>query len=126
MLEDFNVNLLESQMNWNAINAISTLGMFLVALFSLFKPDVDRNILMVIYTLFLIFLLLFTYHKLFRLIRRGSGGAVYKINWGIKHWIENPTTLRRLGYTWDDVDNISDFEFNLYPTGKSINLTRRN
>lgn len=112
-------------MNWTAVSAISELGIFLIALVSIFKPNIDRNILVVIYALFSVLFLLFIYHKLFRLIRRGSGVAVYSVRWGIKHWIENPTTLRKLGYTWDDVDGISGFEFDLYPTGKSINLTRR-
>lgn len=111
-------------MNWQAIGSLSALGMFLIAILSFFKPNIDRNILGAIYFLFFIFLLLFMYHKLFRLIRKGTTNAVYKVSWGIKHWIENPTTLKKLGYTWDDIDNVSDFEFRLHPRGKSINLSK--
>ena len=112
-------------MNWNALTALATFGLFIIAAFSFFNPNLDQKISLTLFIIFILLLLLILRHKLFRLVRRGTGGAVYKVRWGIKHWIENPTTLRRLGNTWDDIENISDWEFHLHPTGRSINLARR-
>lgn len=110
-------------MNWNAISALSQLGLLAVVLVPYLKPNLDRTFSTILIFLFLMFLGLVLYHKFFRLIRKGaSGSRVYIVRYGIKHWIENPLTLRRLGHTPDEVDAISEIMFNLYPTGKSINL----
>lgn len=112
-------------MNWSAITAVSTFGLFVVGVIGLVKPNVDKNILNIIYSIVTIFLLLVLYHKFFRLIRKKEKDAIYLVKWGIKHWIENPATFKKLGYTSEDIESINDFEFGLYPLGKSIKLSRR-
>jgi hypothetical protein len=110
-------------MNWNAISGLSQLGLFVIAVISYLKPSINPSISYILFGVFILLLLLVLYHKFFRLIRKGKeGGRVFIVNWGVKHWIENPFTLNKLGHTWDEVDAVSEFEFNLYPTGKSINL----
>ncbi len=47
--------------------------------------------------------------------------AVYAIDeYGYKHWIPNPPTLIRLGYSWSDVKQINKDELDNIPTGKNI------
>lgn len=112
-------------MNWNAISALSELGLLIVALIPVFKPNLDKNYSLILIFLVLVLLSLFLYHKFFRLIRKNTTGSrVYIIKWGIKHWVENPFTLKRLGHTEDEVEAVSATVFNFYPTGKSINLKK--
>lgn len=47
--------------------------------------------------------------------------AVYAIDeYGHKHWIPNPPTLMRMGYSWSDVKQISKDELKKIPTGENI------
>ena len=109
-------------MNWLAIGSLSQLGLLILTWFTLTNPQLNYTSKSVILFAIGILCVLIIYNKLFRLIRKGSGPAVYKVVWGVKHWIENPYTLKKLGHTADDVESINEFEFNLHPLGKSINL----
>lgn len=108
-------------MNWQALSAFSEFGLLVVAIISYLKPSVDRRISTLLFSIFILLLFIIIYRKFFRLIRRKNSDAVYLVKWGIKHWIENPNTLKNLGYNQADVENVSDFEFFLYPSGKSLN-----
>lgn len=51
--------------------------------------------------------------------------AVYAVDeYGYKHWIPDPPTLSRMGYSWTDVKQISKEEIDKIPTGHSIPLLR--
>lgn len=111
-------------MFWQALSAISELGLFILGLYSLFRPILSPFIKILIIIALIFYLFLIFYHKLFRLIRKNQGPAVYKVTWGIKCWIKNPYTFKKMGYTADDIESVSEFEFNLHPAGKCINLKR--
>lgn len=108
-------------MNWQALGAFSNFGLLIIATISYLKPSVDRRISTLLFSVFILLLFLIIYRKIFRLIRRKNSDAVYLVKWGIKHWIENQATLKKLGYNQTDVESISDFEFFLYPSGESLN-----
>lgn len=63
---------------------------------------------------------------LFRLIRiKRTGSPIYIVEWGVKRWIKNPVTLSKMGYWFGDEDQVSKFIFDLYPTGKEIDLVKK-
>jgi len=41
---------------------------------------------------------------------------------GVKRWIQNLNSFEKMGYTKEDVESVSDFEFLLYPLSKPINM----
>lgn len=61
---------------------------------------------------------------------RGFAPALYKTlddnkvfavdEYGFKHWIPNPPTLTRMGYSWTDVKQITKEELDKIPTGENI------
>lgn len=47
---------------------------------------------------------------------------VYFVKDGKKHWIKNPETLKKLGFDFHKVRNITNEEMTSYETGKPIDL----
>lgn len=55
------------------------------------------------------------------LFQANGQAEVYAIDeYGYKHWIPNPPTLTRMGYSWSDVKHITKQELDLIPTGENI------
>lgn len=50
---------------------------------------------------------------------------VYLIKDGKKHWIKNPETLRKLGFDFHKVKNITNQEMTSYEAGKPIDLKEK-
>lgn len=54
---------------------------------------------------------------------QSSQDRVYLIREGRKHWIKNPETLFKLGFTFHNVKNITNEEMDKYETDEDIDLS---
>jgi hypothetical protein len=54
-----------------------------------------------------------------------TADMVYLVKDGKKHWIKNPETLKKLGFDFQKIKNITNKEMNSFETSKPIDLKEK-
>ncbi len=54
------------------------------------------------------------------LVHLDKDSKVYKLENGFKRWIRTPEVFNRLGYNWQEIAPVNQVEFNIWPTGETI------